>query len=221
MLYYCGMRLFKYTHACVRVDVDGTRLLIDPGTFTSESAAELSSADAVLITHDHFDHFDAETIAVALRARSELEILGPAPIVRALADAGIRESRVRVVAPGDEIAVGGVRVDVLGGSHAPIHEDIPVPANLGYLIAGAVYHPGDSYFVPSHEVHTLLVPTSGPWTKMGEAIEFVRAVRPRQIVPIHDVMLSDIGRGSNAVFLGADRTGAEFRRLEPCESLEF
>lgn len=218
------MRLTKYTHACVRLDVAGARLLIDPGTFTAESAAELAVVDAILITHDHFDHFDhfdVETIAAALRARPALEIVGPSPIVQALAAVGIDASRVRAVAPGDQITLGGVRIDVVGGAHAPIHDDISVPVNLGYVVAGAVYHPGDSYVVPGHEVHTLLVPTSGPWTKMGEAIEFVRAVGPRQIVPIHDVMLSEIGRGSNAVFLGADRTGAEFRRLDPSESLEI
>lgn len=40
------MRLTKYTHACVRLDVEGARLLIDPGTFTAESAAELAVVDA-------------------------------------------------------------------------------------------------------------------------------------------------------------------------------
>ena len=40
---------------------------------------------------------------------------------------------------------------------------------------------------------SLLLPTSGPWMKFGEAADYVRAVRPQQIVQIHEMLLSDIG----------------------------
>ena len=56
-----------------------------------------------------------------------------------------------------------------------------------------MYHPGDAYFVPDVSVRTLLLPTSGPWMKLGEAADYVRAVRPQQIVQIHELLLSDIG----------------------------
>lgn len=215
------MKLTKYTHACVSLESDGARLLIDPGTFTPESADELRRADAVLITHDHFDHFDAESVAAALVARPELEIFGPASIAASLSGLAVRDSQVHVLGPGRELSVAGVRVAVVGGSHAAIHPDIPVPENLGYVIAGTVYHPGDSYVVPDVSVDTLLVPTSGPWTKVGEAIDFVRAVGPRQTVPVHDVMLSEVGLASIAMFLGGDGpTGVPLRQLQPSESLE-
>lgn len=215
------MKLTKHTHACVSLESDGARLLIDPGTFTPESADELRRADAVLITHDHFDHFDAESVAAALGARPELEIFGPASIAASLAGLAVRHSQVHVLGPGQELSVAGLRVAVVGGSHAAIHPDIPVPENLGYVIADTVYHPGDSYVVPDVSVDTLLVPTSGPWTKVGEAIDFVRAVGPRQTVPVHDVMLSEVGLASIAMFLGGGGpTGVPLRQLQPSESLE-
>ncbi|SNT43159.1 hypothetical protein SAMN05216276_104271 [Streptosporangium subroseum] len=46
---------------------------------------------------------------------------------------------------------------------------------------------------PSEEIDTLLVPASGPWVKIGEAITFVRGVRPARAFPIHDIQLSKIG----------------------------
>ena len=52
------MRLIKYAHACVRVEDDGAVLVIDPGAFTEPAA--LDGVDAVLITHEHFDHLDVE-----------------------------------------------------------------------------------------------------------------------------------------------------------------
>jgi L-ascorbate metabolism protein UlaG (beta-lactamase superfamily) len=34
----------------------------------------------VLITHDHFDHFDEKTITAALQARPELQVYAPAAV---------------------------------------------------------------------------------------------------------------------------------------------
>jgi L-ascorbate metabolism protein UlaG (beta-lactamase superfamily) len=105
------------------------------------------------------------------------------------------------VAPGDRFEAEGFEIAVFGGIHALVHADIPRVVNVGYLIDGAVYHPGDSYEVPPVAVHTLLLPTSGPWTKMAEAVDFVRAVRPETLVQIHDIMLSEIGQQFAATML--------------------
>ena len=51
-------------------------------------------------------------------------------------------------------------------------------------------------------VTTLLLPTSGPWMKLGEAADYVRAVRPEHMVSIHDLLLSETGKMINSQFLG-------------------
>ena len=59
-------------------------------------------------------------------------------------------------------------------------------ANLGFFVEG-VYHPGDSFDVPTDaEVETLFVPVSGPWLKLSESVEFIRAVAPRRAYALHD-----------------------------------
>jgi L-ascorbate metabolism protein UlaG (beta-lactamase superfamily) len=105
------------------------------------------------------------------------------------------------VVEGERFDVDGFDVAVFGGLHAQIHRDIPQVANVGYLIDGHVYHPGDSYYVPDAPVTTLLVPTSGPWTKLGDAVDFVRVVNPEQAVQIHEIMLSEVGQQTAATFL--------------------
>jgi L-ascorbate metabolism protein UlaG (beta-lactamase superfamily) len=192
------MQLTKHTHACVTLNKEGSGLLIDPGTFTSNAAELAASAGTILITHEHFDHFDEEVIAVALEARPELRVYGPAAVVDRWQ---ARRGQVTPVVEGERFEVDGFEVDVFGGLHAPIHQDIPQVANVGYLIDGRLYHPGDSYYVPAAPVTTLLVPTSGPWTKFGEAVDFVRAVNPQSAVQIHEIMLSDIGQQSMAMFV--------------------
>jgi L-ascorbate metabolism protein UlaG (beta-lactamase superfamily) len=192
------MELTKHTHACVTLDKEGSRLLLDPGTFTPNAAELAASAGTILITHEHVDHFDEEAIAVALEARPELRVYGPAAVVDRWQ---ARPGQVMRVVEGERFEVDGFEVDVFGGLHAPIHQDIPQVANVGYLIDGRVYHPGDSYYVPAAPVTTLLVPTSGPWTKFGEAVDFVRAVSPQSAVQIHEIMLSEVGQQSMAMFI--------------------
>src|SRR5580692_1260161 len=192
------MELTKYTHACVTLDKGGSRLLLDPGTFTPNAAELAADAGTILITHEHFDHFDEAVIAVALEARPELRVYGPAAVVDRWQ---ARRGQVTPVVEGERFEVDGFEVDVFGDLHAPIHQDIPQVANVGYLIDGSLYHPGDSYYVPAAPVTTLLVPTSGPWTKFGEAVDFVRAVNPEAAVQIHEIMLSDVGQQSMATFI--------------------
>ncbi len=208
------MKLTKHAHACVSLEKDGTRLVVDPGTFTPDAAEAVAQADAVLITHEHFDHFDEQVVAAALEARPGLHVYGTAAVAAAL---GSHDGRVHVVAAGDTFRVGSVTVGVHGHLHARIHPDIPCPDNVGYLLDdGAVHHPGDAYCVPDAPVRTLLLPTSGPWTKLGEAADYVRAVKPERVVEIHELILSELGRQSTARLLGENGlTGIPVEHLEP------
>jgi L-ascorbate metabolism protein UlaG (beta-lactamase superfamily) len=192
------MELTKQAHACVTLDKGDHHLVIDPGGFTPNAADLVAATETVLITHEHIDHFDEAVIAAALDARRELKVYGPAAVVDRW-DA--RPEQVVPVADGDRFTAGGFDVAVFGDLHAPIHRDIPLVANVGFLVDERLYHPGDAYFVPSAEVSTLLLPTSGPWTKVGEAVDYLRAVAPQQVIQIHEIMLSEIGQQSMATFL--------------------
>ena len=51
------MKLTKYEHACFSVEHDGMTLVVDPGNFTTDFIAP-EGVIAVVITHEHSDHFD-------------------------------------------------------------------------------------------------------------------------------------------------------------------
>ncbi|WP_027343360.1 MBL fold metallo-hydrolase [Hamadaea tsunoensis] len=194
------MELIKFTHACVRLHDGGRSLLLDPGVWTEPEAYE--GVEDVLVTHEHFDHVHPETLAAAARRNSALRVWAPDPIASELRD--LLGDTVTTVTTGDGFEAAGFSVNVVGGAHAEIYEGLPGCANVGYLVTGstggAVYHPGDSLFVPEADVETLLVPVSAPWFKLSEGLDFARAVKPARAYPIHDRMLSeDIGQP------GADR----------------
>jgi L-ascorbate metabolism protein UlaG (beta-lactamase superfamily) len=183
------MRLIKYTHACVRLEQDGRTLLIDPGIFSERVAYE--GVSSVLITHEHFDHVNVELLPSILEANPGLKIYTSGALgaqLRSLGDA------VVTVSVGDTFTADGFHVQAVGGRHAEIYEGMPGIANLGYIVDGEIYHPGDALFVPSVPVPTLLVPVSGPWLKVSEMLDFIRQIAPRRAVPIHDALLSEIGQ---------------------------
>jgi L-ascorbate metabolism protein UlaG (beta-lactamase superfamily) len=203
-------------HACIRLDRDGHRLVIDPGSFSSPDA--LDGAQAVLVTHEHGDHVVLDQLRTALASRPDLEVWAPGSVTGQLADERY-EGRVHTVAGGDTFTAAGFGIEALGEHHALIHRDVPVIPNVAYLVDGSVLHPGDSYTVPpAATVDVLCAPTGAPWLKLGEVVDFVRAVAPRRVVPIHDALLSDAGRGMTDRLLPS-LTGVEYRRLATGESL--
>jgi L-ascorbate metabolism protein UlaG (beta-lactamase superfamily) len=208
------MRLTKYSHACVRLAGDGV-LVIDPGGFSER--ASLDGVDAVLITHEHADHLDLDALTEALAGRPAVRIFTHAEVVPKLGDLA---SVATAVDAGDDFTAAGFAVRAYGGRHALIHPEIPSVANLGYLVEGSVYHPGDSFDVPADAtIDTLFVPVSAPWLKAAESIEFVRAVKPRRAYALHDALLNDNGFGLVDMLM-TRLSGTEYRRLAAGESVE-
>jgi len=181
------VELVHFGHSCLLVQTDSSRLLIDPGAFSVgfESVRELA---AVLITHQHVDHLDPERLPAVLAANPGAELIADTASAAQLDERGLA---ARAVRPGERLTLGGTRVDVLGGVHAIAHPDLPPPVpNVAYLVAGALLHPGDSLHVPDGDVDVLALPTGAPWLKAAEAVDYLRAVRPRVAVPIHEATLT-------------------------------
>jgi L-ascorbate metabolism protein UlaG (beta-lactamase superfamily) len=199
-------RITKYTHSCVRIEREGTVLVIDPGIWSEPSA--LYDADAVLVTHEHGDHIDV------------LRLAGRGVPVYAPADARITGLDVIGVKSGESFTAAGFTVTAVGARHAPVFEDEPDCANHGYIIEGRLYHPGDALFVPDQPVQTLLVPLQASWLKTAEAISFLRAVGPERAFGIHDAQINSRGlQGANSWL--TDQGRHRYRYLVPGESSDL
>ncbi len=199
----------------MRLERHGRALVIDPGEWSEPEA--LQGAEAVVITHEHPDHVDAQLLLAAREENPSIAVFTHPALVAQLRD---KQVAAQPVEPGDTFSVAGFDITVVGGDHAEIYNGLPGCANVGYVVDRAVYHPGDAFFVPDLRVDTLLVPVSAPWLKVAEAIGFVREIAPRRAHPIHDAVLSDKGVPLVDKWLG-DQSGTDYRRLTPGESLEI
>jgi len=183
------MRLTKFGHSCLLVEQGRARMLLDPGTL-SGGFEELRGLTAVLYTHQHADHLDPARLRRLLDGSPAVRVVSDEGSAKPLGEAG---AQVEVVHDGDELEIGGVGLRGVGRDHAVIHPDIPVVANVGYLVDGRLFHPGDAFTLPGQPVEVLAVPAGAPWLKVSEPIDYLREVRPKVAVPVHEKLLSAVG----------------------------
>lgn len=185
------MRITKFGHACVRVEHDGAAVVIDPGVWTEREA--LDGATAVLVTHEHPDHYHPDHLRAAEVPVFTIEAVA----ARARSDAPDVAERLTVVSPGEDFDAG-LPVRAVGELHAIIHPELPRFHNSGYLLTAGdtrLFHPGDALTGPGEPVDVLCAPVSAPWLKASEAVDFAREVGAPTNLAIHDRVYSEAGLG--------------------------
>ncbi|MET1052448.1 MAG: MBL fold metallo-hydrolase [Mycetocola sp.] len=212
------MRLTKLEHAALILEENGRKLFIDPGAFTT-AITEAAQTVAIVITHEHPDHWTPEQLGRILDKNPDAQVFGPAGFAAAAGSIP-----VRVVKAGDVVEVGPFTLEFFGEKHAVIHETIPVIDNVAVLVNGSVFYGGDSYTVPEGvDVDVQAVPAGAPWLKIGDVMDYVLAVKPRRSFPTHEMTLSKAGKEmSNArITWATEQNGGEFYPLAPGDTLDI
>lgn len=174
-------------HAGFRIKTRAGIVYIDP--YRVDEAAP--TADLILITHDHFDHFSRDDV-LRLAGRRTTAI-GPATVTEQL------KGRTVSVAPGETLELDELEVTALpayntnklDSSGKPFH---PRDAGwLGFVLRDGgrrIYHSGDTDVIPEMDraagVDVALLPVSGTYVMSPlEAAEAARRIDPAVAVPMH------------------------------------
>lgn len=195
------MQITHLGHSCLLIEVAAQRLLIDPGSFSDVSTVQ--DLTAVLVTHQHPDHLDPDAVQALLADNPQAGLWLESGAADTLTSAQPRlGDRVRRMSQGSVVEIGDVRVTPVGQRHAFIHDYVPLIDNLGLVVRAdgepTLFHPGDALDA-EHELldhlDLLCVPVNAPWARVGDTVGFVRRLAPARVIPIHDGLLNDTGRG--------------------------
>lgn len=183
------MTITKFGQCCLLIEIEGRRVLTDPGRFSREQD-NLTDLNLVLITHEHADHLHTESLEKIVKNNPEATIVTNSAVGVILSDVGIEH----VVLEGEESAeLAGLHIEAYDGKHVEIFEEVGQVQNTGYFIAGELFYPGDAYTDPEKTVPVLALPVSGPWCSSADALRYAIEVNPNKAFPVHDYVLNEEG----------------------------
>jgi len=203
-------------HSGFRLSVGGATIYIDPFR-----VPDGPHADAILITHGHYDHYSPQDIE---RLSHEGTVLVGPPAVAERAS-----GLVASLAPGQAIELGGVRgVEVAalpayntakrGASGNLFHSREAGGIGFDLNVRGErLYHSGDTDVIPEMDgvagVDLALLAVSGVYVMTpSEAAEAARRIEPKTAVPMH--WGGHVGTREDAEDF-ARRAPVEVRIMEP------
>jgi L-ascorbate metabolism protein UlaG (beta-lactamase superfamily) len=211
------MQITKYEHACLAIEHLGKVLVIDPGCYSS-NLSKLENVVAIVITHVHDDHCSEPELEILLKNNPEAKIFGTGEVKSRL-----KSLETNLVQHGDFFTVGDFTLEFFGDLHAEIHHSIPLVQNCAVMVNSELYYPGDSYTTPDRPVKILACPTSAPWLKISEVMDFLAEIKPEMCFPTHNIHLSETGHQMNnsRVKQVVEANGGKFSYLMTGQTLEI
>jgi L-ascorbate metabolism protein UlaG (beta-lactamase superfamily) len=181
------MKITKYLHSCLVFELDGYKLLFDPGKFSfaeGEVTVEMfKDVNAVIITHIHPDHYDVDILKQILALSGAIVITNN--------QIGVDLDKVGIVYTIFEEGTanfGPFILTALPVAHEPIMDN-PLPQMTGFIINDKVLHPVDSMedkLLEYKGIELLLMVTMAPFANEPRISRFADQLQPKQILPVHD-----------------------------------
>ncbi|MER3396019.1 MAG: Zn-dependent hydrolase [Acidimicrobiia bacterium] len=191
----------------------GKTIYIDPWDIPQGDA----EADAIFITHAHFDHFSRKDIEKV--QRSSTVIVAPRDVARELS------GRVIPIAPGDKGEAAGITYEAVPAYNVVEGRlDYHPKANnwVGYLLeldGYTYYHAGDTDHLPELEklsCHVAFVPIGGTYCMdVSEASGLVKVIKPQIAVPMHYGFVEGVGKAEDGRRFKEEASPVEVELLEP------
>ncbi|HLD61019.1 MAG TPA: MBL fold metallo-hydrolase [Patescibacteria group bacterium] len=209
------MKITKFGHSCLLVEEGNARILVDPGSYsTLQNDAE--NVDAVLITHEHQDHLNADSVRIIMRNNPKAKIYTNTGVGEKLKAESIP---FELLQDKQSTIIKDVLVEGFGVDHAMIYPSYPIVRNTGYRIANKFFYGGDSVenIVPCE---ILAYPAVAPWMKMEWAIDYAKKIKPKMCFPVHDAFLKFPGPFYLAPEKLLGEAGIQWMVIEEGKSIE-
>ncbi len=178
------------SHASLVLNTPGAVIYVDP-VGGAEKYASLPPADLIMITHEHGDHLNVDTLAALLGDETQL-VTNPAVLAQLPAE---YKERAQAIGNGDSTTVGDISIDAIGAYN--LTEDRlkyhPKGRDNGYVMginSKRVYIAGDTEAVPEmralQAIDIAFVPMNNPYTmEVDQAADGVLEFAPKVVYPYH------------------------------------
>jgi len=181
------MKISKYLHSCLVFELDGYKLLFDPGKFTFAEGLVtpevFADVNSIIITHIHPDHLDTDNLK-KIADLSKASIYTNAQVGEALQKHGVTHT----VWHDGSHQLGPFKLEAIPVIHEPILDN-PLPQMTGFLINDKVLHPVDSMeeaLLKYQGIELLIMVTMAPFANELRITDFADRLQPKQILPVHD-----------------------------------
>jgi hypothetical protein len=168
------MKITKFTHSCLLVEMPERTALFDPGVF-SEAAIDVDSLkwlDDIIITHEHPDHCSMKLLKLLVEKFPKVRVKTPSTLVPKL------EGISTITDP-----IEGI--EIFDAKHEGNGPFIKPPENIGVHYLGKLTDPGDCHnFMETKEI--LALPITAPWGSTDRAVQLALQLKPKHILPLHD-----------------------------------
>lgn len=185
------MKVKKLGHCCLVVEVNGKKVMTDPGVFSTLQEKE-KNIDIIIITHEHPDHYHLESLKKVLVNNPNSIIITNNAVGKLLKEAEITHE---ILEDEQFREFNGVYVEAHGDKHAFIRSGLEPVQNTGYFIGKDLFYPGDALTNPNKAVRILALPVSAPWLTIENVLQYAREVNPKIAFSVHDGMLNEFGLG--------------------------
>ncbi len=176
-------------HASLRIQYDGLEIQVDPVAEFAPATdySKFPKADVVLVTHEHFDHFDRGAIA-ALRKDGTQIVANPA--VQKMLGFGTALANGESHALTQGIVLDAVPAYNITPGHTQFH---PKGRDNGYVLTIdglRIYIAGDTEDVPEmtrlKDIDVAFLPCNQPYTMTPEQVaKAARTIKPKVLFPYH------------------------------------
>jgi len=181
------MKISKYIHSCLLFELDGHKLLFDPGKFTFAEGIVtpdmFADVNSLIITHIHPDHLDTENLK-KIAGLSKATIYTNAEVGAAIQKAGLNYTLME----SGIVNIGPFKLEAIPVVHEPLL-DSPIPQMTGFIINDKVLHPVDSMeqkLTEYNDIELLILVTMALFATELKIADFGDKVKPKKILPVHD-----------------------------------
>lgn len=222
------MKITKYNQACLLVEANNKRFLIDPGKIGYEESLldEWVNIDFILVTHRHGDHCNAEAINHFVK-RDNSKIY----TTKEVAD-NIELINPIIVKQGDVIDLGDTKIEVTKAIHGFFTKmkksGGEIFENVGYIIDDGhkrLYTTSDTInFNNDYKCDVLCMPFNGNGLTLGivDGVMFAEDINPELLLPVHmEHPLPFMNPDVELLKAEIEKTGIKYQILDLRETIEI